>query len=105
MSIEKIFEQMPSRFIKGKISQRTIYYFSIDGARYTVTIDPEEVTVEPNKKVDNADVVLKTTAKLFEKMVLHGKMPGPIDIARGKIKTNDPMKLKDLRTYFDFSGL
>ena len=105
MSIDQIFEQMPSRYLKNKISKRTVYYFSIGSSRYTVTLEPESVTVEPNKKVDDADVVLKTTPELFEKMVLKGKMPGPIDIARGKVKTNNPLQLKQLRDYFDFSGL
>jgi hypothetical protein len=38
-------------------------------------------------------------------MVLHGKMPGPIDIARGKVKTNDVGALSKLRDLFDFKGL
>lgn len=105
MDVAKIFEQMPSRYIEGKATRTTIYYFSIGDYRCTVTVAPEGVTVEPGKKVDDADVVLKTTPELFEKMVLRGKLPGPIDIARGKVKTNDPVKLKGLRDYFDFSGL
>ena len=38
--------------------------------------------------------------KLFANMVLKGKMPGPMDIARGKIKTNDPSALQNLMTCF-----
>ncbi|MCX4245212.1 hypothetical protein [Paraliomyxa miuraensis] len=105
MQVDKIFEQMPGRYIKGKATKKTVYYFSIGDFRCTVTLEPEGVTVEPGKKVGDADVVLKTTPELFEKMVLKGKMPGPIDIARGKVKTNDPVGLKGLRDYFDFSGL
>jgi hypothetical protein len=105
MDVKKIFEQMPSRYIAGKATKKTVYYFSIGDDRWTVTIEPSGVTVEPGKKVDNADVVLKTTPELFEKMVLRGKLPGPIDIARGKVKTNDPVGLKNLRDFFDFSGL
>ncbi|MCA9708155.1 MAG: hypothetical protein KDK70_20050 [Myxococcales bacterium] len=105
MSVEQIFEQMPGRYLRGKVSTRRVYYFSIGDFRATVTLTPEAVTVERDKKVDDADVVLKTTPELFEKMVLRGKMPGPIDIARGKIKTNDPLGLKNLRDYFDFKGL
>ena len=105
MSVAKIFEQMPSRYVPGKIDRKTVLYFSIDSERYTVTLDSELATVESGKTVDNADVVLKTTTDLFEKMVLKGKMPGPIDIARGKIKTNDPMALKRVLDYFDFKGI
>jgi putative sterol carrier protein len=105
MDVKTIFDQMPSRYIKGKATKKTVYYFSIGDQRFTVTVEPGGVTVEPGKKVDDADVVLKTTPELFEKMVLHGKLPGPIDIARGKVKTNDPVGLRGLRDYFDFSGL
>jgi putative sterol carrier protein len=105
MDAKKIFEQMPSRYIKGKATKKTVYYFSIGESRCTVTVEPSGVTVELDKKVADADVVLKTTPEIFEKMVLHGKLPGPIDIARGKVKTNDPVGLKNLRDYFDFRGL
>jgi putative sterol carrier protein len=105
MNIPDIFEAMPSRFRKGQATRKTSYYFSIGDHKYTVHVEPDACRVEPGKTVENADVVLKTTPELFEKMVIHGKMPGPIDIARGKIKTNDPVALKRLRDFFDFSGV
>ena len=46
-------------------------------------------------------MVLKCEPKLFEKIVLKGKMPGPLDIARGKFKTNDPGKLQEMLTCFN----
>jgi long-chain acyl-CoA synthetase len=104
MDVKQIFEQMPARYIKGKATKKTIYYFSIGDFRCTLTVEPDGVTVEPDKKVDKADVVPKTTPELFERMVLQGKLPGPIDIARGKVKTNDPVGLKNLRDFFDFSS-
>lgn len=104
-NIKQIFEKMPSHFIKGKVSKATVYYFSIGSDKYTVKIDADSVSVEPGKTVENADVILKTTPELFEKMVIKGKAPGPIDIARGKIKTNDPAGLQKLRELFDFKGL
>jgi len=105
MHVRTIFEQMGARYITGKVSGTRVYYFSIGDFRATVTLRPDGIDVEPGKKVDDADVVLKTTPALFEKMVLHGKSPGPIDIARGKVKTNDPLALKKLRDYFDFKGI
>ena len=78
----------------------------------------------PSREVYTQDVLVEVTSRLremgikaevtgrsknlwsiYEKMVLKGKMPGPIDIARGKVKTNDPLALKGLRDYFDFEGL
>jgi putative sterol carrier protein len=103
VNIKQIFDSMPSRYIPGSVDKLTTYYFSIGDEKYTVKITKEAATVENGKTVENADVILKTTPELFEKMVLHGKAPGPIDIARGKIKTNDPMGLQKLRTMFKFS--
>lgn len=105
MDIKKIFDEMPGRYIKGTASKPTIYYFSIGDFKATVKIDAQGVTVESGKTADQADVILKTTPELFEKMVIKGKMPGPIDIARGKVKTNDPTGLQKLRKMFDFKGL
>ncbi len=105
MNVRTIFEQMGSRYITGKVSETRVYYFSIGDFRATVTLRSDGIDVEPGKKVEHADVVLKTTPALFEKMVLKGKAPGPIDIARGKVKTNDPLALKKLREYFDFKGI
>lgn len=105
MDIPKLFDNLPSRYIPGKAEKARTYYFSIGDDKYTVKLDPQRCQVEPGKTVEQADVILKTTPELFEKMVIKGKMPGPIDIARGKVKTNDPMGLKDLRDYFDFSGM
>lgn len=104
-NIPKIFEEMPGRYIKGAADKRTVYYFSLDAHKYTVTIEGDDCKVETGKTVPDADVILKTTAKIFENMVLKGKLPGPIDIARGKIKTNDPSGLQKLKAWFDFSGV
>ena len=105
MDIKKIFDEMPKRFIKGSVDKPSVYYFSIGDEKYTVKIDPEAVKVEDGKTVENANVILKTTPELFERMVIKGKLPGALDIARGKVKTNDPAGLQALREMFDFSGV
>jgi putative sterol carrier protein len=102
VDVPTIFEEMPKRFRKGSAEKKTSLYFSIGEHKYTVYVDDESCTVEQGKTTDAADVVLKTTPDLFIKMVVHGKMPGALDIARGKIKTNDPMGLQKLRQMFDF---
>lgn len=103
-TIPEIFDAMPSRYQPGKIDEDKTFYFSLGDDKFTVTITPEKCVVEKGK-TEEADVVLKTTPKLFEKMVIQGKMPGALDIARGKIKTNNPVALKDLKNYFDFAGI
>ncbi len=103
MTIPQLFAAMASHYRPGKIDRATSYYFSIGDHKYTVKVDPEHCVVEEGKTLDNADCVLKTTPELFERMVLHGKMPGPLDIARGKVKTNDVGALTKLRDLFDLS--
>ena len=101
MDVKKIFDQMPGRYRKGSATKPTSYYFSIGDFKATVKIDPDGVVVESGKTVENADVVLKTTPELFEKMVLKGKAPGPIDIARGKIKARAVQSIDDAVAAFD----
>ena len=103
-NIDRIFQEMPTRYRSGSASSGR-YYFSIGDHKYTVELSPEACVVTPGKSEAPADYVLKTTPELFEKMVLRGKMPGPLDVARGKVKTNDPRALAALRQYFDFAGL
>lgn len=105
MSIPEIFDAMPGRYNTGKVTKPSTFYFSIGDHKYTVKVDTDNCTVESGKTVENADIVLKTTPEIFEKMVLKGKMPGALDIARGKIKTNDPKGLGALGELFDFNGL
>jgi long-chain acyl-CoA synthetase len=104
-TIAQIFDEMDKRYIKGRARRPRTYYFSIGDFKATVKVTPEAVTVERGKTVENADCVLKTTPEIFERMVLKGKLPGVLDIARGKVKTNDPGALKELRDLFDFSGV
>ncbi len=100
--VTRIFEQMATRFQPAALTGPRTYYFSIGDIRRTVKLDKQGCTVEDGKTVDNADCVLKADPKLFVNMVTKGKMPGPLDIARGKIKTNDVDKLRDLSKLFRF---
>jgi len=93
---------MPERYKRGVISEDRSYYFSIGDFKYTVFLDATECRVEDGRTIDQADVVLKTTPKIFERLVIQGKLPGPIDIARGRFKTNDPAGLQLLKELFNF---
>ena len=102
-NITQIFDNMPAKYRTGVLSAPKSFYFSIGDHKYTVKLSADSCDVEKGKTLDNCDVVLKTTPKLFENMVIKGKMPGAFDIARGKIKTNDVSGLKGLKDLFDFS--
>ena len=104
-TIADIFAEMPNRYVPGRNRETKIYYFSVGDLRYTVRLSPDACEVREGKGTEPADYVLKTTPDLFEKMVIKGKLPGPLDIARGKVKTNDPLALKRMREFFDFTGV
>ncbi len=104
MDVRTIFELMPTRYRKGSAARKQSFYFSIGDDRYTLVVDPDAAVVTKGKTVENADIVLKTTPDLFVKMVAQGKLPGPLDIAMGRIKTNDPMGLQKLKEMFDLSA-
>ena len=98
--IRQIFEAMSSRYNPGRIDGPLSYYFSVGGEKWTLLLEPQSCQVHEGRQVSSADCVLKCDPNLFAKMVLKGKRPGPIDIARGRIKTNDVALLKKLPELF-----
>lgn len=96
---KEIFDAMPGRFLPGKAARAVTFYFSVGEDKYTVRLDAKECKVSPGK-VENADCVVKADPKVFEDLVLRGKAPGALDIARGKFKTNDPALLMTLKDCF-----
>ena len=98
--VREIFQKMPERYKPSPGMATRTFYFSVGAERWTVTMHADRCEAVPGKTVEHADVVLKCDPDLFEKMVLQGKNPGPLDIARGKIKTNDPTGLAALRERF-----
>ncbi|MDP2306133.1 MAG: hypothetical protein Q8P18_08895 [Pseudomonadota bacterium] len=96
---QEIFAAFPSRYIPGRIARPVTYYFSVGEAKYTVKLDAAACTVTPGK-TENADCVVKADPGVFEALVLKGKAPGPLDIARGRFKTNDPSLLLALKDCF-----
>ena len=102
-TIPELFQMMPDRYRTDVLAGNRSYYFSVGPHKYTVEMTPGAAVVHSGKRDGEADVVLKTTEKLFLRMVIDGKMPGPLDIARGRIKTNDVSGLRALKSLFDFS--
>lgn len=96
-----IFDAMPARFVPGKAPRALTFYFSVGDDKYTVRLDATKCEVKPGK-ADNADCVVKADPSVFEALVLKGKAPGPLDIARGKFKTNDVALLSVLKDCFRF---
>ncbi len=101
--LRRVFEQLPGRFRKGALGRDLSYYFSFGdapGEKWTVVVGPERCEVKEGRHVEKADCVLKTTPDFFLRMVREGYEPGFLDFARGKIKSNDPILLRDLKSAF-----
>jgi hypothetical protein len=102
-TIPQLFATMPDRYQTGRLAAPRTYYFSLGDHKYTVALTPSACVVTSGKTTEKADVVLKTTEAIFERLVLQGKNPGALEIARGLFKTNDPAALADLRRLFSFA--
>lgn len=94
-----LLRAFPSRFRAGKVNRNVSYYFSVGADKFSLRIGPTACEVVEGK-IENADCVVKSDPAVFEALVLRGKAPGPIDIARGKFKTNDPSLLMLLKDAF-----
>ena len=97
--VRELFTTMASRFQPSKCDAPITYYFSIGSEKWTVFVSPEGCEAKEGR-VDSADCVIKADPKLFLKMVKEGKMPGPLDIARGKVKTNDVQLMSKMAQMF-----
>ena len=98
--IEQIFTKMHERFVPGVAEKNLVYYFSIGEEKWTVFVEPDKCEAKRGKLSDNADCVVKAEPKLFADMVIRGKMPGTMDIMRGKIKASDLNLLKKMAEFF-----
>ena len=98
--VRKILQSLPDRYIPDSSQQAVSYYFSVGEERWTLLIDSDGCEVREGRPAARADCVLKCTADLFVGMLLHGRMPGALDIARGRIRTNSPLMLRSLQERF-----
>lgn len=99
--VRTVFKAMPKRFKKGVLDKDLSFYFSLgDHQKWTVHVGTSTCKVEEGKKVEQADCVLKTSPELFLRMVTEGYVPGIMDFTAGRVKSNDPMLLKELKAAF-----
>lgn len=100
VAISEIFALLPERYNAGRLDRSVTAYFSVGAEKWSVVMHPDRAEATPGRPSGSADFVLKVDPKLFERMVVDGRKPGPLDIARGKIKTNDVAMLKRLPELF-----
>ncbi|MFC1708293.1 hypothetical protein ACFL59_15990 [Planctomycetota bacterium] len=99
-ALREIFAQLESNFQEGALDRDISYYFSFgDGPaeKWTVRLGPQVCEVREGKHIDQADCVVKTTSEFLLKIISDGYVPGIMDFVQGKIKSNDPFLLKDLK--------
>lgn len=95
----ELIASLESRYVPGKVQRDITYYFSVGDEKHTLRVTPTSAKVSPGKP-ENADCVVKADPDVFLNLVLKGKAPGPIDIARGRFKTNDVGLLAQLKECF-----
>lgn len=97
-------EKLPARFQRGKVKTSRTFYFSLgDDEKWTVRIDPAECRITPERS-DDADVFFKGSRELFLDIVSGRYRPGLQDFVNGKIRSNNPMLLREFLEAFDLSG-
>jgi len=89
-----IFSGLAAGYKKEIFSVKKVFYFSVDEARWTVTLGPEGCLVEEGKTVEEADCVCKTSADFLDRIWTGGYRPSAMDFMAGKIKSNAPQELQ-----------
>ncbi|MSN27261.1 MAG: hypothetical protein GJV46_15525 [Geobacter sp.] len=97
---ESIFKSLQDSYHKGVFGVPTIFYFSVDDIKKTVTLDEEGCSVQNGKTVDDADCICKTSAAMFNKIWNEGYRPGIMDFMGGAIKSNAPQLLQQFLSAF-----
>ena len=98
--IETIFSGLEDSYSSGVIDAETRFYFSIDDIKKTVVLTPDACRVENGKTIEEVDCVCKTGSEFFLKIWNDGYRPGMGDFMSGKIKSNNPLTLKDFLAAF-----
>jgi putative sterol carrier protein len=102
--IAKVFKGLPKRFNKAAVKTERIYYFSLgDTEKWTVHITRDKCTVKAGKN-EEADCFFKGPADLFLDVWNGDHKLGPADFLTGKVKSNNPMLLKEFVAAFQKSG-
>ncbi len=99
-----LFEELPGRFIKGRVDAPVSFYFSLGNepeGKWTLRVTPETCELV-NAKPDGgtADCVLKTSPEMFTRIVREGYEPGVAEFMSGAVKSNDVALLQTFTRAF-----
>jgi long-chain acyl-CoA synthetase len=99
-----LFEELPGRFIKGRVDGPVSFYFSLGNdpeGKWTLRLTPETCELA-NARPDGgtADCVLKTTPEMFTRIVREAYEPGVAEFMSGAVKSNDVALLQTFTRAF-----
>lgn len=101
--IAKVFKGLPKRFNKAVVKTARTYYFSLgDDEKWTVHVGKDKCTVEEGKNGD-ADCFFKASPELFLDVWSGKHQLGATDFLTGRVKSNNPMLLKEFVAAFERS--
>jgi putative sterol carrier protein len=101
--LKAIFSAMEKRFKPNVLDKETSFYFSLGegpGEKWSVVVGPTSCKITEGKPEKEADCFLKTKSSIFIDMISGRYKPGITDFMTGKIKSNDPIRLKSLMSVF-----
>ena len=98
--VARMFEALPTMFIKGSIKTARTFYFSLDDVeKWTVNLSADACTVKEGR-TDDADCFFKSTSRIFLDVWNGKKTPTATDFITGAIKSNNPLMLKEFMGAF-----
>lgn len=98
--IEAIFKGLCKRFNKSNVKAERTYYFSLgDHEKWVVKLTKEKCTVKKGKTED-ADCFFKGSGEMFLEVWNGRHQLGPADFLTGRVKSNNPILLKDFVAAF-----
>jgi putative sterol carrier protein len=93
--VEAIFKGLCKRFNKANVTAERSYYFSLgEDEKWTVRLTRDKCEVHRGQN-DEADCFFKGPAELFLDVWNGRHQLGPMDFLTGKVKSNNPVLLKD----------
>jgi putative sterol carrier protein len=93
--VEEIFQGLGKRCNKANVTAERSYYFSLgDHEKWTIHITREKCVVKKGENGE-ADCFFKGPTQLFLDVWNGEHQLGPMDFLTGKVKSNNPVLLKD----------
>ena len=101
VEVAKIFKGLPKLFQKGVVTTPRTFYFSLDDdAKWSVSLGTDKCEVKEGKPAQDADCFFKSTKELFLDVWAGKHTPSASDFLMGRIKSNNPLLLKDFVAAF-----